>query len=137
MKLIVMCLFMVVSSFSFAGVLPLQAQQSPETLDADLVLVDAQGMSLYIFTPDQPDVSNCKGNCLKAWPAVALTPEEVEKVKDSKTFGFITRADGQKQLTVDRRPLYYYAGDEKAGDRTGQGVGGVWFLIKAGFAVKQ
>lgn len=137
MKLIVMSLVMVISSLSFAGVLPLQAQQSPEALDIDLVLVDAQGMSLYIFTPDQPDVSNCKGNCLKAWPAATLTPEEVEKVKGSKTFGVITRADGQHQLTVDHRPLYYYVGDEKAGDRTGQGVGGVWFLMKAGFSLKE
>ncbi|AZZ35627.1 hypothetical protein CIK05_02035 [Bdellovibrio sp. qaytius] len=62
--------------------------------------------------------SNCKGSCLKAWPAVTLTPAEVEKVKGSKTFGVITRADGLNQLTLDRRPLYYYVGDENAGDRS-------------------
>ena len=137
MKSLVMCLVLVISSISVAGVLPLQAQQAPEGVDADLVLVDAQGMSLYIFTPDKPDLSTCTGGCIKAWPAATLTPEEVEKVKASKTFGVITRADGQLQLTVDHRPLYYYVGDEKAGDRTGQGVGGVWFLMKAGFSVKE
>lgn len=137
MKSLVISLVLVISSFSFAGVLPLQAQQSPEAVDTDLVLVDAQGMSLYIFTPDTPDVSNCKGNCLKAWPAVSLTPDEVEKVKASKTFGVITRADGLKQLTLDHRPLYYYVGDLTAGDRVGQGIGGVWFLLKATFSLKE
>lgn len=130
MKSLVISLVLVISSYSFAGVMPI-------AVDTDLVLVDAQGMSLYIFTPDTPDVSNCKGNCLKAWPAASLTPEEVEKVKASKTFGVITRDDGTKQLTLDRRPLYYYVGDEKAGDRVGQGIGGVWFLLKANFSVKE
>lgn len=137
MKLLVMSLVLVISSYSIAGVLPLQAQQSLDGVDTDLVLVDAQGMSLYIFTPDTPDISNCNGNCLKAWPAVSLTPEEVEKVKASKTFGVITRADGLKQLTLDHRPLYYYVGDSIAGDRVGQGIGGVWFLLKSNFSVKE
>lgn len=137
MKSLVMCLVLVISSYSIAGVLPLQAQQSAVDIDTDLVLVDAAGMSLYIFTPDKPDLSTCKGNCLKAWPAVILTPEEIEKVKGSKTFGVITRDDGAKQLTLDHRPLYYYVGDEVAGDRTGQGVGGVWFLLKAAFSIKE
>ncbi len=137
MKLLIMSLVLVISSYSMAGVLPLQAQQSLDGIDTDMVLVDAKGMSLYIFTPDTPDVSNCKGNCLKAWPAASLTPEEVEKVKASKTFGVITRDDGTKQLTLDRRPLYYYVGDENPGDRVGQGIGGVWFLLKANFSLKE
>lgn len=137
MKLLIMSLVLVISSYSIAGVLPLQAQQSLDDVDTDLVLVDAKGMSLYIFTPDTADVSNCKGNCLKAWPAASLTPAEVEKVKASKTFGVITRDDGTKQLTLDHRPLYYYVGDENPGDRVGQGIGGVWFLLKANFSVKE
>ncbi len=137
MKLLIMSLVLVISSYSIAGVLPLQAQQSLDGVDTDMVLVDSKGMSLYIFTPDTPDVSNCKGNCLKAWPAASLTPEEVEKVKASKTFGVITRDDGTKQLTLDRRPLYYYVGDENPGDRVGQGIGGVWFLLKASFSLKE
>lgn len=137
MKLLALGLVLIFNSYSFAGVLPLKAQQSLEDVDTDLVLTDAQGMSLYIFTRDTDNVSNCSGNCLKAWPAAVLTPEEVAKVKASKTFGVITRADGQQQLTLDRKPLYYYIGDENPGDRTGQGVGGVWFLLKSHFAVKE
>lgn len=137
MKSLLVTLTLIFSSYSFAGVLPLKAQQNLKDLDTDLVLTDAEGMSLYIFTRDTDNVSNCTGHCLKAWPAAILTPEEVEKVKASKTFGVITRADSQQQLTLDHKPLYYYIGDEKAGDRTGQGVGGVWFLLKSQFTVKE
>ena len=133
MKSLLVTLTLIFSSYSFAGVLPLKAQQSLE----DRVLTDAEGMSLYIFTRDTDNVSNCTGHCLKAWPAAILTPEEVEKVKASKTFGVITRADSQQQLALDHKPLYYYIGDEKAGDRTGQGVGEVWFLLKSQFTVKE
>ncbi|MDQ8047342.1 MAG: hypothetical protein REI11_22235, partial [Patulibacter sp.] len=31
--------------------------------------------------------------------------------------------------TVDGRPIYTYAADTKAGDVTGQGVGGVWYAV--------
>lgn len=137
MKLLVLTLALVISSYSFAAVLPLKAQQSLEDLDTDLVLTDAQGVSLYIFTRDANDISNCTGNCLKAWPAAILTPDEVQKVKASKNFGVITRADGQQQLTLDHKPLYYYVGDEKSGDRNGQGVGGIWFLLKSQFIIKE
>ena len=32
------------------------------------ILVDGKGMTLYIFTNDQPDKSNCTGDCLVKWP---------------------------------------------------------------------
>ena len=32
------------------------------------ILVDAKGMTLYAFTKDVADKSNCAGGCLKAWP---------------------------------------------------------------------
>ena len=32
------------------------------------------------------------------------------------------------QVAINGLPLYYYADDTKAGDTTGQGVGGKWFV---------
>ena len=40
------------------------------------------------------------------------------------------REDGSLQLTLDGWPLYRYAGDTAAGDTTGEGVGGVWFVAR-------
>ena len=44
------------------------------------------------------------------------------------TFSLITRPDGTTQVAYDHQPLYYYAGDSAAGDTTGQGLSGKWFV---------
>lgn len=92
-------------------------------------LTDANGMTLYLYTKDAPGVSNCADNCAKAWPP--LTATAAPQAGDGVTgqIGLITRADGTQQVTYDNIPLYYYAADQKAGDTTGQGVGGVWFVV--------
>jgi predicted lipoprotein with Yx(FWY)xxD motif len=33
------------------------------------------------------------------------------------------------QVTINGMPIYYYSKDQAAGDITGQGVGGVWYLV--------
>ena len=126
----------VLSSTAWADVLPLQTQQLNDSAEGELVLNDHQGMSLYVYTPDKADQSNCKGGCIKAWPAVVLAGAEIEKIKGSKNLAVITRDDGSQQLTLDHKPLYYYVGDSQPGDHNGQGLGGVWFLLQAQFALK-
>ena len=46
-------------------------------------------------------------------------------------FGVSGRCDGTLQLTYDNKPLYFYASDNNPGDVNGEGVGGVWWLVKA------
>ena len=47
----------------------------------------------------------------------------------------VRRPDGGKlQLTYDGHPLYRYAGDRSKADANGEGVGGQWFVVKAGGA---
>jgi hypothetical protein len=44
----------------------------------------------------------------------------------------VKRADGSKQVTLDGHPLYYFAGDQSAGQLNGQGVdefGAKWFTV--------
>ena len=41
----------------------------------------------------------------------------------------ITRDDGTSQVTYKGVPVYYFKGDAKAGDTSGQGTGGIWFVI--------
>ena len=39
------------------------------------VLVDGQGLTLYLFVPDkQSSTSTCYGACAKAWPPLLLPP---------------------------------------------------------------
>jgi predicted lipoprotein with Yx(FWY)xxD motif len=92
---------------------------------SDGVMTDAAGKTLYIFTKDSANKSNCAGGCLAAWPAFVPKAE----AKPNGDLGIITRDDGTRQWTYKDRPLYYYVGDAKAGDKTGDKQGGVWFVL--------
>ncbi|MBU6447507.1 hypothetical protein KGQ24_01535 [Patescibacteria group bacterium] len=89
-------------------------------------------MTLYIYTPDKPGVSNCTGQCAIYWPpyTVSAAAGLTAATGISGKLGTITRADGTTQLTYNDKPLYFYAKDSKPGDTTGQNVGGIWFVLK-------
>jgi predicted lipoprotein with Yx(FWY)xxD motif len=96
------------------------------------ILVGEDGRTLYAFTKDVDGQSTCVDACAAAWPAVTVTdgfapPTGVEPALVST----VDRPDGSKQLKVGKWPLYYYAGDGAKGETNGQGVGGVWFVVKA------
>ncbi len=91
-------------------------------------MTDSQGMTLYTFDKDTKDVSNCSGGCLAAWPAYKFTTSANATLPANVTA--ITRADGGQQFAWKDMPLYYYTKDQKAGDITGDGVGGVWHIVK-------
>ena len=96
------------------------------------ILVDGKGMTLYMYTKDAPDKSNCAGGCLKAWPPLLTSgsPKLGDGV-DASLIGSTALADGTKIVTYNHMPLYYWAKDTKPGDITGLGVGGVWYLVGA------
>ena len=91
-------------------------------------LTDFQGMTLYTFDKDTAGVSNCSGSCATLWPPYSSGATAQGTMPANITV--ITRADGSKQFAWNGMPLYYYAKDAKAGDLLGDGVGGVWHLVK-------
>ncbi len=91
------------------------------------ILVDGNGMALYIFTTDGINESNCAGRCAGIWPP--LNGSAVGQGL-SGTLGTIQRADGTSQATYNGMPLYYYSADQKAGDVNGEGILGVWFVAQ-------
>ena len=100
------------------------------------ILVDGKGMTLYLFTNDTPNTSNCTGQCLTAWPPLLGKPTAGTGVDDSK-LGSFTRADGRTQASYNGWPLYYWQSDAKPGDVTGQNVNSVWFVLdRDGDAIK-
>jgi predicted lipoprotein with Yx(FWY)xxD motif len=94
------------------------------------ILVGDKGMTLYMYTKDEPGKSNCTGDCLVKWPPLLTqgAPKLGEGV-DAALVGTATLADGSMIVTYNKMPLYYWFKDVKAGDSTGQGVGGVWFVV--------
>jgi predicted lipoprotein with Yx(FWY)xxD motif len=99
--------------------------------DADLgdILVDPRGMTLYMFTKDDPGTSNCYDECATAWPP--LTTDAAPTGPDAVAAGLdvTMRTDGSQQVTYNGAPLYYWFKDAQPGDTTGQNVGGVWFIV--------
>ena len=94
------------------------------------ILVDGKGMTLYLYKTDTAGVSNCNAGCLQTWPPfVTQGNPTLGAGVDASKVGSATLADGRKIVTYSGMPLYYYAKDTKAGDTTGQGVGGVWFIV--------
>ena len=104
-----------------------------KTADTGLgkVVVDAQGRTVYVFDKDAPGsgASACSGPCLAKWPAVQAASGKPAVSGVTGELGTIKRDDGTMQVTLAGMPLYLYAGDSKAGDVTGQGVGGVWWAV--------
>jgi len=94
------------------------------------ILVGNNGMTLYMYTKDAPNQSNCSGGCLKAWPALLTmgSPTLGDGV-DKTLVGTASLPDGSKIVTYNKMPLYYWVKDTKAGDVTGQNVGGVWYVV--------
>ncbi|HUQ43561.1 MAG TPA: hypothetical protein VM451_04000 [Candidatus Limnocylindria bacterium] len=92
----------------------------------------ANGMSLYLFTPDEDDKSTCTGGCAQAWPAYTVPDGTTVNAGEgvTGTVGTFKRDDGTMQVTIDKQPLYFFSGDAAAGDVKGQGVNEVWYLVK-------
>ena len=99
------------------------------------VLVDGDGLTLYMFTPDWRNVSLCEGQCRTVWPPVFLRKGEaladvvINKDLRRSQLGYALREDGSRQLTYNGWPLYYWFQDKAPGDVKGQFVQSVWFVM--------
>jgi predicted lipoprotein with Yx(FWY)xxD motif len=93
------------------------------------ILTNAQGLTLYYFTPDTASKTVCTGSCAQTWPPLLFTgtgkptastalPGEVEVYKN---------ANGN-QVIYNDHPLYIYSGDSAAGQTSGEGLFGKWFV---------
>jgi predicted lipoprotein with Yx(FWY)xxD motif len=97
------------------------------------ILVDSRGRTLYLFEKDTGSKSTCSGACASAWPPFRTsgTPKAGSGVTAS-LLGTTTRSDGNDEVTYNGHPLYYYAGDQKAGDTNGQDLnqfGAPWYVL--------
>lgn len=90
------------------------------------ILTDAKGMTLYIFDKDAKGQSNCYDECATKWPPLLADAT----AKADGEFTLVTRKDGKMQWAHEGMPLYLWVSDTKPGDTTGDGVGGVWHIVK-------
>jgi predicted lipoprotein with Yx(FWY)xxD motif len=98
------------------------------------IIVDGEGKTLYLFTPDEAGTPTCYDDCATAWPA--LTADVAATVTagaglDASKVSVVDRTDGSKQVKYGTWPLYYFANDAAAGDVNGQGVADKWYVVGA------
>jgi predicted lipoprotein with Yx(FWY)xxD motif len=101
------------------------AADAPAKKSGDM-LVNPTGMTLYVFDKDAPasGKSVCNGQCATNWPPLMATGD----AKPAGEWSVVTRDDGTKQWAYKGRPLYQWSKDQKPGDKSGDGIGGMWHV---------
>lgn len=98
------------------------AGQSPAL--AAGMLTAGNGMTLYTFDTDTGGVSSCYEACAVNWP-----PYLGKAGETVKGLALVPRKDGKEQWAYQGKPLYFFVGDKKKGDKAGDGKGGVWHVV--------
>lgn len=96
------------------------------------ILTLSNGDTLYRLTADHVDRSVCTGACAAVWPPVVLASGQTHPVgRGVKGLGTITRPGGARQVTIDGEPLYLFAGDQRAGQVSGniKDTWGQWWVV--------
>jgi predicted lipoprotein with Yx(FWY)xxD motif len=95
---------------------------------ANGIMADNSGMTLYTFDKDPAGTgkSVCNDKCAVLWPPLKASSDSAS----GGDFSVIKRNDGSLQWAYRGKPLYRWVKDQKPGDRTGDGVNGVWHVVR-------
>jgi predicted lipoprotein with Yx(FWY)xxD motif len=126
-----------VTAFATAAV-AVTLKSSKNSALGTTIVVSATGKTLYRYRDDTKSTAKCTGACATSWPpllvAAGKKPVAGNGVTSSK-LGMLKRPDGKTQVTYGGYPLYFFAGDKKAGDVNGQGLEGEWHAVAASGAI--
>lgn len=111
--------------FAAIAVVALAVQANPTKI-SNGVMASKEGKTLYTFDKDTAGQSNCNGGCAAAWPPFMVANAALA----GGDFSIVKRDDGASQWAFKGKPLYFFAGDAKAGDVNGDRQGGVWHVLR-------
>jgi predicted lipoprotein with Yx(FWY)xxD motif len=105
--------------------------KTPTMVSNDIVTGN-NGMTLYVFDQDVAGSgkSTCNGPCAENWPPLIASDFAKSSEGGSSDLTLVTRDNGKQQWALKGKPLYYWFKDQKPGDKTGDGVKGVWHVAK-------
>lgn len=100
------------------------------------VLTNANGDTLYYFTPDSSAKAVCTGSyklptgkiCTAVWPPLTLssgTPAASGTLSGSLS---VQETGNGRQVEYNGHPLYTFAGDSAPGQANGEGLLGKWWV---------
>ncbi len=90
------------------------------------ILVDSNGMTLYLFLKDNGNTTACTGSCAQNWPALINASPSADSGVDAS---MLSTAPGTDQVTYNGHLLYTFVKDKKPGDANGQGVLDAWYAV--------
>ena len=95
------------------------------------VLAVANGQVVYAYDKDpKGGTPACTGSCAQIWlPVMGGNPVASPADKGLGTLGTVATANGAKQVTYNGSPLYTFKGAKPLATK-GNGIGGVWHVIK-------
>jgi len=104
---------------------------STATVDgkSETILTDAQGKTLYYFTPDTATKTACSGSCAQNWPPLLETGSGTPTSSTTlpEKLSTQTTANGN-QVEYNGHFLYTFAGDSNPGQTNGNKLFGKWFV---------
>ncbi len=96
---------------------------------SETILTDAQGKTLYYFTPDTATTSACTGSCAQNWPPLLATGSGTPTSATTLPGKLSTQTTANgNQVEYNGHPLYTFAADSAPGQTNGEGVLGKWFV---------
>lgn len=97
------------------------------------IMVDRNGLSLYMFEPDakKPGGSLCNGQCAEIWPPIIVkgNADLVAPPGFAGKLSTVKRDDGTLQAAVNNWPIYGWIFDKTKGDLNGQANNEAWWVL--------
>jgi predicted lipoprotein with Yx(FWY)xxD motif len=96
-------------------------------------LIGYTGKPVYTKDGDTESASTCYDACAEKWPPYLVgSGDNINQLKSGVTgkTGTIVRADDTVQMTYNGKPLYFYAADTSGSNALGDGVNGVWHVVR-------
>ena len=90
------------------------------------ILVDSNGMTLYLFLKDNGTTTACTGACAQNWPSLINASPNAGSGADASLLG---AASGTNQVTYNGHLLYTFVKDKNPGDVNGEGLLGAWYAV--------
>ncbi|MEO1785317.1 hypothetical protein V4762_09665 [Thermodesulfobium sp. 4217-1] len=96
-------------------------------------LVGSNNMTLYYLSGETESNLKCTSKvCLTKWPILSASELNLPDSLNSSDFSIFTRPDGQKQVSYNGHPLYFFSEDKLPGYTLGDNFVtpvGTWKII--------
>jgi predicted lipoprotein with Yx(FWY)xxD motif len=95
------------------------------------IIVAASGKTVYLYMPDGTSTTSKVPAALKAaWPPVTVSGGATAGAAlDKAKIAVQSQPDGTKQVAYNGHLLYTFQGDAGPGTASGEGLGGIWFVL--------